>query len=73
MNFIIRKILKSIPKTLKMPNLSITQTYIDNFIKAENSYQNTQVFDKWERIKKIRKVYEVRHKKVLIGSVGEES
>ena len=49
MIFIIQKILKSIPKTLKMPNLSITQTYIDSFIKAEKTFKYQVVFDPLKR------------------------
>jgi hypothetical protein len=32
-----------------MPNLSITQTYIDNFIKAEKTFKYQSVFDPLKR------------------------
>ena len=39
------KILRIMPKALKMPALSVTQEYIDQFKKADNTFKYQIVFD----------------------------
>ena len=39
------KILKQMPKVLKMPNLIITNDYIENFKRADNTFKYQIVFD----------------------------
>ncbi len=43
------KILKQMPKILKMPNLNITNDYIENFKKADNTFKYQIVFDPIQR------------------------
>ncbi len=61
----------------KRYNKKIGTLFLHNFIKAQSCYENNLVFNKWERIKKIRKVItgaiELKRGKKEIGSSLEVS
>jgi len=44
-NIFFSKILKQMPKVLKMPNLIVSNEYIENFKKADNTFKYQIVFD----------------------------
>lgn len=43
------KLLKQIPKALKMPNLVVSNEYIESFMKADKTFRYQIVFDPLKR------------------------